>query len=197
MIELEKPIRRGCEAEVVQGDLRSPAEKATRRVALVAMLLSAIGCVGSEVTMIGPARPARPAGCAVTVLPGKQPAFPIVDMATARAECHAIMGRIACIDELRRQACAVGADVVYGFSESVDDSTTFISATLAYRVPSVRQAAPPAAATPAPGDCEPPCSPGFACQAGTCIPQCNPTCDTGEVCNRHRSCEPAASAAHP
>jgi hypothetical protein len=145
--------------------------------------------------MIGPVRPGLPDGCDVTVLPGKQPDFPVVDVASARAWCH--FDRADCIDELRKRACATGADVVYSFSESVGQENSFISATLAYRDTSRAQHAPAAARAAAPGDCTPICSPGFACRAGACIPQCNPPCEAGEVCNRHRTCEPATAAAGP
>jgi hypothetical protein len=45
--------------------------------------------------------------------------------------------------------------------------------------------------------CAPICSPGFACESGQCIPQCNPACEPTEVCNRHRTCEPAAAVPVP
>jgi len=55
----------------------------------------------------------------------------------------------------------------------------------------------PAAATPAPaasGTCDPICSPGFTCDAGTCVPQCNPACDEGEACGKDRLCHPRDAA---
>jgi len=48
-------------------------------------------------------------------------------------------------------------------------------------------APPPAAAPPAPS-CDPPCSPGYACSAGTCLALCNPTCGPGQVCRQDRTC---------
>jgi hypothetical protein len=173
------------------------------KVALVAVPLIALGCVDSEVTALGPVRPARPEGCDVTLSPGRPPDFPIVDIATASASCDQYADRDGCIGELRRRACAAGADVVYGFSESVSGNYTHIAATFAYRDTRRAKAPPPAATPAAPGDCTPICSPGFACQAGACIPQCNPACEKGETCKRHRTCEPAAPAppapapAHP
>jgi hypothetical protein len=158
---------------------------------IAATLIATGGCYGSEASLIGPARPARPEGCEVTVVPAKQPDFPVIDVASARAWCGK---RNDCVDELRNRACTTGAEVVYGFSESVDKAQTYISATLAYR-DTARAAHPAPVAAAAPGECAPPCSPGFACQAGTCIPQCNPACEASEVCNRHRTCEPAAAAA--
>ncbi len=171
------------------------------KAALIAVtLIALVGCVGAEVTPIGPARPGLPLDCNVTVLPGRQPDFPIVDVASARAWCEAPSGRADCIDELRRRACGVGGDVVYGFSESVERGVTYISATLAYRDTARPPHPAPVAAAPAvpvPGECEPPCSPGFACKAGTCIPQCNPPCEAGEICSRRRSCEPADAGPAP
>ena len=51
-------------------------------------------------------------------------------------------------------------------------------------------AAPEVPAGGAANACQPICSPGFACQGGQCIPQCNPPCAEGEICNRQRVCEP-------
>lgn len=38
--------------------------------------------------------------------------------------------------------------------------------------------------------CSPPCSPGFACNAGQCVAQCNPPCPEGMWCGADRSCQP-------
>jgi hypothetical protein len=103
---------------------------------------------------------------------------------------------------LRAQTCAAGGDTAYGFKEGInpDGAGMFISATVALRN---RVGAPPANAgvgTVAPivdapaTSCVPICSPGFACTAGHCTPQCNPACEPTEICNRHRSCEPATAA---
>lgn len=40
-------------------------------------------------------------------------------------------------------------------------------------------------------DCTPPCSPGYACEAGICRALCNPACSTGQVCRADRVCVPA------
>ena len=54
--------------------------------------------------------------------------------------------------------------------------------------------APVPAPAPAPAStCEPLCSPGFLCDAGTCIPQCNPRCAAGETCGNDRTCHPSAA----
>ena len=50
-----------------------------------------------------------------------------------------------------------------------------------------------AAAEPAGTDsCSPPCSPGYACQAGVCRAQCNPACGADQVCRQDRTCGPAS-----
>ncbi len=51
---------------------------------------------------------------------------------------------------------------------------------------------PPAAYTAGPpGDaCAPPCSPGYACHASVCEPECNPACAAGRVCRADRVCVP-------
>ena len=157
---------------------------------MVAAALLMGACVGSEATPIGPRRPSRPPGCPVEILPGTQVSGEYTPVASARAQCDGLSGRNACIDELRRRACVMGADVAMAFSESVSDGTTYIAATLAVRAapaPGLTAATPPAA-------CNPICSPGFACQGGQCIPQCNPPCEPGEICTRKRICE---AATHP
>jgi hypothetical protein len=160
--------------------------------AVVAAALLSGACVGSEATPIGPRRPSRPPGCAVEILPGTPVSGEYTAVASARAQCAGGSGRNACMAELRRQACLMGADVAMAFSESVSDGMTYIAATLAVRAPSAPR---PATSAATPGeDCNPICSPGFACRAGQCIPQCNPPCEAGEVCTRKRICE---AAPHP
>lgn len=46
------------------------------------------------------------------------------------------------------------------------------------------------ATAPAP-TCDPPCSPGFACEGTTCKPLCNPACAATQICGANRTCEPA------
>ncbi len=48
------------------------------------------------------------------------------------------------------------------------------------------------AATPSAEACVPPCSPGYACQSGTCRAECNPTCGAGQTCGQDRTCRPTA-----
>lgn len=50
--------------------------------------------------------------------------------------------------------------------------------------------APPAATL----DCTPPCSPGYACQAGICQALCNPACAPDQICRTDRVCVPAGTS---
>jgi hypothetical protein len=38
--------------------------------------------------------------------------------------------------------------------------------------------------------CDPACSPGYTCDAGTCVALCNPPCSPGQVCRADRLCVP-------
>lgn len=152
---------------------------------VVAAVATGGACLTSEVTRVGPVRPSRPENCQVNVYPTTKPPYPHVELASVRAECY--YARNQCHEELRRQACAAGGDTIHGFSEGLTpDQISFITATVSARtVPERAEVAV----------CEPICSPGFACDAGKCIPQCNPACAAGEVCNQKRVCEPAAGSA--
>ena len=104
------------------------------RFALVVVSLAvaaATACADIEVRMLGPQLPARPAGCALEVFPGGKPPFITTDVASAGVSCSA---RDKCIDALRKHACAVGADTIYGFAESVEAGFTHIDAKFALRV---------------------------------------------------------------
>jgi hypothetical protein len=144
----------------------------------LAALVAVLACASSQVATLGPRRQARPAGCAVEIVPGA-PTGPVVDLASARVKCVE-SARGDCLDQLRRQTCLAGGDTAYGLTESLDQHITYITATLALRNEPAR-----------PGACVPICSPGFDCQAGKCIPLCNPACAATEICNQHRTCEPA------
>jgi hypothetical protein len=99
----------------------------------IALVLLAAACVDIEVQRIGQDRPSRPPGCAVELLPYAKPAYEFVDVATGTVSCA--RKRDKCLDELRKQACAVGADAVYGFSESTESMYTHITARFAARRP--------------------------------------------------------------
>lgn len=51
--------------------------------------------------------------------------------------------------------------------------------------------APPVAVAPA-AECNPPCSPGYACERGVCAALCNPACGEGMTCRSDRVCVPSA-----
>lgn len=157
-----------------------------RAWALAAVIVLA-SCTSSEVTQIGPRRPARSYDCAADVVRDR-PSFAVVDLAVARAHCPFEEPPYrGCLEELRTRACQVGADVIYGLTEtlSVPGNGGQVNATLALR----------SGSAPASDACTPICSPGFDCQAGRCIPLCNPACAPTETCNIHRTCEPAPAAA--
>jgi hypothetical protein len=60
---------------------------------------------------------------------------------------------------------------------------------MAYRTGSAVTPAPPPA--PAVVDCVPPCSPGYACSAGSCLAVCNPACGPHQICRQDRTCAAA------
>ncbi|HXU03989.1 MAG TPA: hypothetical protein VN903_23670 [Polyangia bacterium] len=100
----------------------------SRLLGLGALLLAG-ACVDIEVQRIGPDRPSRAPGCAVEVLPDSKPAYNFVDVASANVSCAKKRDR--CLDELRKQACVVGADAVYGFSERTESMYLHINARFA------------------------------------------------------------------
>ena len=99
---------------------------------VVAFAVAAVAaCADIEVRMLGPQLPSRPAGCALEVFPGGKPPFMSTDVATASVSCSA---RNKCVDALRKQACIVGADTIYGFAETIEAGFTHIDAKFALRV---------------------------------------------------------------
>jgi hypothetical protein len=60
---------------------------------------------------------------------------------------------------------------------------------VAYRTGSAATSVPPP--VPAEVDCTPPCSPGYACSAGTCVALCNPACRPDQICRQDRTCAAA------
>jgi len=99
--------------------------------AAAALLLATGACVDANIQLIGPAHPSRPPGCNVEVIPEGQPGYEFVDVASANISCAKKRDR--CLDELRKQACAVGADTVYGFSERTESIYIHMNVTLAAR----------------------------------------------------------------
>ena len=160
----------------------------TRAAVAAAPLLLSACLANTSVTPIGPRRPSRPEGCPIDVFPSTVPPYPFTPIAKVRTECDPVR-RNTCVAQLRSEACRAGADAVIDFKESTVEWTMFIDATFV-----AKASAAPAAPAAGPADaCEPICSPGFACEGGRCIPQCNPPCEAGEICNRKRTCEPAPS----
>ena len=101
------------------------------RIALPAVLLLASACVDIELQRIGPDRPSRPPGCAVELISVGKPSFEVVDVASGTVSCAKKRDR--CLDEMRKQACVVGADAVYGFAETTESIYIHITATYAAR----------------------------------------------------------------
>jgi hypothetical protein len=118
--------------------------------------------------------------------------YPHQDIARARTQCpDHLADEEICFDDMRREACLSGADTVYGIAETREGGVSYLTATFARSLPGPINEA--AAAAPAELACDPMCSPGFACQQGTCVPQCNPGCATDEICTRQRLCAPTTA----
>jgi hypothetical protein len=92
-------------------------------------------------------------------------------------------------DVVHSRVCAVGGDVL---ATEVNGFGVIVRGIVFHRVdePQPPQARP---SEPAPSVelCNPICSPGFSCNAGTCIPQCNPACTEAETCGNDRVCHPS------
>jgi hypothetical protein len=144
--------------------------------------------IGTEVKYVGPFQTARPLDCRMQMTFGPLP-YPHQDLARAKTECpdHAADEEL-CFDSMRREACLVGADTVYGIAETREGGVGYLNATFARLSPGPIDRATSGA--PAQLACDPICSPGFACERGTCLPRCNPTCATDEICTRQRLCAP-------
>src|SRR5262245_30530817 len=102
-----------------------------RAAPLLAAALLASACVDIDIQRVAPARPARPPFCDVQFFPGGRPGFDVVDLATANLSCA--KGRDSCLDELRKAACVVGADTVYGLAERKESMYVHFNARLAAR----------------------------------------------------------------
>jgi len=96
------------------------------------------------------------------------------------------------VARLRNRAARMGANYVELVTvvephplQSCFDNTLTIRA-MVYRV----QGVPPREASNADDACDPPCSPGYACDEGECEPVCNPECAQGQVCRADRTCGP-------
>jgi hypothetical protein len=147
--------------------------------------------IGTEVKDLGPYQTARPFDCRMQMIFGPLP-YPHQDIARARTECpdHQADEEL-CFDDIRRRACLVGADTVYGVAETREGAVSYLTATFARSLPG--PIAEAASRGPAKLACDPMCSPGFACRSGTCVPECNPACAVDEICTRQRVCAPTTA----
>jgi hypothetical protein len=99
--------------------------------------------------------------------------------------------------ELRNQTAQKGGNYVQIMTMTEPHSehgcfdNRFIVRGVVFQVNSTPAAELPVAKA-SPDACTPPCSPGYACQAGTCIAQCNPACGPNQVCRQDRTCGPAS-----
>jgi hypothetical protein len=139
-------------------------------------------CTTSNVRPLGPPMPARPLGCAVEFFSRTPPPYEYIDIASVKARCRYSTDRIACEDELRAKACALGGDTVYGFARAATRDHTLVSATVAYR----RKGHADTAARPA--ACAPACRAGQKCEDGECVPACSPNCGSPSRCATGQSC---------
>ena len=89
---------------------------------------------------------------------------------------------------VRPKVCAVGGDVLV---TELNGSGVVVRGIVFHRTSEPAGSRDrPGSPAPAATVCEPICSPGFSCRAGTCIPQCNPACTDAETCGNDRLCHP-------
>src|SRR6266545_1958507 len=81
-------------------------------IAMGVSVTTFLGCVGSDVTVIGERYPALPPGCPVAIFPTTTPNYGWKDIATSQAKCNATAGRSACIERLKKDTCEVGGDTM-------------------------------------------------------------------------------------
>jgi len=161
------------------------------KAALVSMTVSALvmSCNLSEVTLLGQPMPPLPAGCPVAVFPSTTPNYQWRDIATARTYCQSSY-RTGCIEQLKSEACKLGADTVYGIYEGGGAMTATIARSTGGAVAAVGPLPPGSGPSPVAAEtCSPPCSPGYQCQGTTCVALCNPACAAGMHCANDRTCQ--------
>ena len=162
------------------------------RMAIGLGVLLTGGCeladISTEVKYVGPFQTARPFDCRMQMMFGPLP-YRHQDIARARTECPDHMdNEELCFDSMRRKACVAGADIIYGIAETREGGVAYLNATFARSLPVPIGGA--MSGGPAELACDPICSPGFVCERGTCLPQCNPKCASDEICTRQRLCAP-------
>jgi hypothetical protein len=163
----------------------------------IAFAAVASACVNSEVTPVAGAQLRElPPDCPLREFPSTTPDYPWEDVATVRAICPNSEGRSACIEQIRSDACRAGGDTVYGYKDGIQGGATIIVATIARRIgPGSRVKSASGQKAPPSEPCDPPCSPGYRCQGGTCAAVCNPPCNAGMHCAQDRTCQPDESRA--
>jgi len=163
----------------------------SRRLLSIGLVGLVAACVHSEVSPVnGSKLTPRPSGCAIQEFPSSAPDYPVEDIATVRATCHVVAGRSACLERLRDDACEAGGDTLYGYKDGQSIENMIVIATVGRRTGnSAKTTAASVAAAASSDGCDPPCSPGYRCQSGTCAAVCNPTCGTGTHCALDRTCQ--------
>lgn len=158
-------------------------------------LLCVLGaCVRSKVTKVGSTDyPPKPEGCPVEVFKSGAPSYHSKNIASVQATCYS-RSRDVCISILRDKTCELGGDTLHGFEDGIQGAFTVVTATVGIKAP-VDVAKPQSVASApspprVPEGCNPPCSPGYQCEASRCLAVCNPPCEAGSRCNQQRSCEP-------
>lgn len=100
---------------------------------------------------------------------------------------HQYTSSYALAADLRADICAVGGDALVIERNAAG---VIVHGTVLRRA-DVLEVPPPPSQPPSRTElCEPSCSPGFACEGGTCIQQCVPACANGETCGNDRLCYP-------
>jgi hypothetical protein len=91
----------------------------------------------------------------------------------------------ALANDIHADICSIGGDtlVVDRNAAGVVVRGTVLRRATVYDVP-----LPPPRPAPRAETCEPSCGPGYACEGGTCIPQCIPACGDGQSCGTDRLC---------
>jgi hypothetical protein len=168
----------------------------------VALAVTIAACARPVFHRNGATYPAKPGNCQLRVMgahPG--PGWEEIGTITIEGDRSAGAGSFQdgeeFVDRIRPEVCAAGADAVMTEVNGFGVVARGVAFRKVADVPEKPEIAsvPAPAPPPAPDGCEPICSPGFACQKGICVPQCNPACGPEETCGRDRLCHAASAAA--
>lgn len=163
------------------------------RFVAVVLVAASYGCAEPVLHKAGDATfPPRPKGCLLAVL-ATHPGPEYVEVAQITIEGDRSFGAGTYrdpqefADVVHDRVCASGGDTLI---TEVNGFGIITRGIVLRKVASpARDTGAPATLAPAAaGACEPICSPGFRCNAGTCVPECNPSCTDGEVCGTDRLC---------